>query len=367
MSDSAEIQKYDTEYKNKRRVEAGLPARDPLYTETEVREAMKLFVPVEYKKKIVINEEITATFYNVGHILGASFIKVSVRENNKITEIVFSGDIGQENSPIVQSPSAVGSADYVFIESTYGDREHPKYKAGQEKLLRVIKDTYKKKGKLMIPSFAIERTQELLYSLKSLFDQKLLPRILIYLDSPMAVEATKVFEKYHNFYDDEAKKKLEKYKSVLVFPKVKYSVSREDSIALNSQKRSCIIIAGSGMCTAGRIKHHIKHNIDNPKNTILFVGYQAPGTLGYWIKSGAKEIRLLSAVLPVRAQVESIDSFSGHADYHGLMAWYRSIKPAPKKVFVTHGDEKPALALSERIKETGADTYVPDMNEKLSI
>lgn len=367
MLDAADIQKYDTKHENKRRKRKKLSPRDSLFTKNDVKDVIKLFKIVEYEQEVIISENIKATFYCAGHILGASSIKITVSERNKITDVIFSGDIGQYGTPIIKDPHVMDTADYLFIESTYGDREHFKRERGRKKLLEIIKDVYNKGGKLMIPSFAIERTQELLYDLNELFEKKLVPKVPVFIDSPMAIEATKVFEKYHEFYDKNAKKLLKVDKNLFVFPELKYSLKVQDSIAINSIKKSCIIIAGSGMCTAGRIKHHIKHNISDPKNTILFVGYQVPGTLGYYIKSGAEEVKLLGKRIPVRAKVESIDSFSGHADYHGLLAWFKPIRPFPKKVFITHGDKEAVVAMAERIQNLGVETYVPQMNEKLHL
>jgi metallo-beta-lactamase family protein len=367
LMDSAKIAAHDTEYENKRRIKEGLPKREPIYTEKDVRAAMSLFQVINYNRPVKISRNITATFYDAGHILGAASIMLEMCEGAKNTTIVFSGDLGQTGNPIVRDPETITKADYLFIESTYGDRLHVQVKERKNKFLEVIRATYKKGGKLLIPSFAIERSQELLYDINEFVEKNLMPPINIYLDSPMAIKSTEVFKKHPECYDQEIKALLKSGDNPFTFPGLTYSESTDNSKRLDHLKEPCVIIAGSGMCTGGRIKHHIRQYIDDPKNTILFVGYQVQGTLGYWIKEGRSKIKLLGVEARVRSKVESIDSFSGHADYKGLLNWLKYFTPSPKKVFITHGDEKSAVSLSDKIKKLGIDTYIPGMKDSIRL
>jgi metallo-beta-lactamase family protein len=367
MLDAANIAKHDIENENKRRVLQGLPERSPIYTEDDVKKAMTLFEDVEHHQDIKLGKNIIARFYDAGHILGASFLQLSITEKNKKTKIVFSGDLGQVGTPIVKEIEFIQEADYVFIESTYGDRLHLPVEERRNEFLRIIHETNKKNGNLLIPSFAIERAQELLYDLNEFIEKGMMPKIRVYLDSPMAIKATEIFKKHYEDYNDEVKAIMDSGDNPFHFPGLVYSESVDDSKKINEEKKQYIVIAGSGMCTAGRIKHHILNNIENPKNTILFVGYQVPGTLGYWIKKGEKKVKLLGKVASVNAKVESIDSFSGHADYKGLLEWLGYFYPRPKKVFITHGEEKVAKEFAKKVEKLGIKTYIPSQGEKLVI
>lgn len=367
MMDSAKIAAQDTKEENKRRAKEGLPARKPLYNETDVQKAMKLFKEVTYDQEVEITSNIKAKFYDAGHILGAASIQVEVTEEKKKTTLAFSGDIGQSEGIIVKDTEPIKKADYVFMESTYGDRLHPPIGERQKELLRIIVETYAKKGKLMIPSFAVERTQELLYCIGNFQQEALAPIINVYLDSPMAIKATAVFTKFPEYYNDEIRKSLKKRSNPFSFPKLINTEKMEDSRKINGESSPCIIIAGNGMCSAGRIKQHIKNNIEDPKNTLLFVGYQAEGTLGYWIKNGEKRVHLLGSEVSVNAKIESIEGFSAHADYKGLIKWVKNFSPAPKKVFIVHGEEKESLSLSKKLDKEGYKNYVPALGEKITI
>jgi metallo-beta-lactamase family protein len=365
MMDSAKLAMHDTEHENKRRVQQGLPSREPMYGEYDVKETMKLFRVVEYGKWIKIGEMINAKFHDAGHILGSSSIQLEIDDDGKKKIIVFSGDIGQSDNPIVKDPEIVTKTDYLFIESTYGDRLHSPVKQRKQKLLEAIHDTYKRGGKLMIPSFAIERAQELLYDINEFVEHGLMPKMKVFIDSPMAIKTTEVFKNHPECYDKEIKAVLDSGDNPFSFPGLTYSQSVQQSKAIDNEKNPCIIIAGSGMCTGGRIKYHIKNNIGDEKNTILFVGYQVKGTLGYWIKKGEKKIRLLGTEVEVKARVDDIDSFSAHADYEGLLSWLKHYSPKPKKVFIVHGDEESADFFSQKVKKIGIKAYIPNMREKI--
>jgi metallo-beta-lactamase family protein len=367
MMDSAKIAAHDISWENKKRAKQNLPPREPIYAEKDVHNAMKLFQTVEYHDGIYVNSHIRGEFFDAGHILGASSLKLEIVEEGKKTIVVFSGDLGQKNTPIVKDPEFIDKADYVFIESTYGDRLHEHTVKRGKKFLEIIQATYDKGGKLMIPSFAIERAQELLYDINGFMEKHLMEPETVYLDSPMAIKATEVFRKHPEDYDAEIKKIFDQGDDPFNFEGLKFSRTVEESKAINNTDYPIIIIAGSGMCTAGRIKHHIKNHIDDPKNTILFVGYQVFGTLGYWIKKGEKRIRLLGTEMEVKAKVETIDSFSAHADYEGLLEWLQAFKQKPKKVFIIHGEEDTQKEFAKKVKKIGLDTHIPSRCEKINL
>ena len=367
MMDSAHIAKQDTEEENERRAKQGLPPRKPIYNEIDVQNALKLFRIIEYGQDVKISKDILARFYDAGHILGAASIQLRIKEGKRISLIAFSGDLGQANAVLVKNTTPIPKADYAFIESTYGDRLHPAIEVRKNELLRIINETYKRGGKLMIPSFAVERAQEILYYIGEFMREGLIPRMNVYLDSPMAMKATKVFTEFTKDYNETIQESIGKKQDLFEFPELIYTETTDESKKINGITEPCIVIAGNGMCTAGRIKHHIRNNIENPKNTLLFIGYQAEGTLGYWMKKGQKKIKLLGVQIPVKSKIESIDGFSAHADYLGLTKWAESFSTKPKKLFVTHGEESQSQALAKRLEKIGFKTYVPNMNEELEL
>jgi len=367
MMDSAKISAKDVDHENKRRRREGLPPRKPLYNEGDVKAAMKLFRVVSYGEDVRVTKNILARFYDAGHILGASSVQIQVQEDKKKTLVSFSGDIGQSESVIVKNTEPIIKSDYVFIESTYGDRIHPEIKDREKEFARVINESYRKGGKLMIPSFTVERAQELLYCIGKFKKQGIIPDVEVYLDSPMAMKATEVFSRHPEYYNKRVAESLEENENPFDFPGLIYTRTTNESKALNFINKPCIIIAGNGMCSAGRIKHHIRNSIDNEKNTLLFVGFQVQGTLGYWLKKGERRVRLLGVEVDVNAKIESIDSFSGHADYKELIQWLKNFSPKPKKVFITHGEEEQSLVFSDRIKAEGFDNLVPSMGEMIEL
>jgi metallo-beta-lactamase family protein len=367
MMDSAKIAAQDTEHENRKRAQQGLPARRPLYNEVDVKNAIKLFKTVDYDKDIKITKNIAVRYYDAGHILGAASIQVEVKEGSKVTVLAFSGDIGQSESIIVKNTEPIKKADYVFIESTYGDRLHPPIDERKKELLRVINDTSSRGGKLMIPSFAVERAQEMLYCIAEFLQDKQIPKMPVYLDSPMAAKATAVFTKFPQYYNDEIRHSLKEREDPFSFPELIITESVDESKAINGVKKPCIIIAGNGMCSAGRIKHHIRNNIEDEKNTLLFIGYQAKGSLGYWIKQKEKVIRLLGTQIKVNSKIEAIDGFSAHADYLELIKWLKYYAPKPKKVFICHGEIEEQKAFSKRLDKEGLKNHIPSEGEKLEL
>jgi metallo-beta-lactamase family protein len=367
MMDSANIAAEDTKNENKRRAMEKLPPRKPIYTPADVNDAMRLFVTVKYEENIRITKNIYAKFYDAGHILGSASVQVIVNDMGKNKTIVFSGDLGQENSILVRNSAPIQKADYIFMESTYGDRLHDPIDKRKRELVRVINETYKKGGKLMIPSFAVERTQELLFYIGQFMEDGTIPKMPVFLDSPMAIKSTEVFRKFMRYFNSDVQERFKETNDVFGFPELTMTRSRPESIEINGVSEPCIIIAGNGMCSAGRIKHHIANNISNDKNTLLFVGFQVEGTLGSWIKKGEKNIHLLGKEIEVNAKIESIEGFSAHADRVGLLKWLKNFSVKPKKIFIIHGDEDQQIPLSKTLAKEKYESYIPSLNETIEI
>jgi len=367
MTDSAKIAFEDAVTENKRRAKENLPPRKPIYTLTDVTDAMKLFSTLKYEEKARVTKNIDLQLYDAGHILGSSSAQISVKEKDKTKTVVFSGDLGQENSILVKNTAPIQKADYVFMESTYGDRLHDPRDKRTRELIRVIKETYNRGGKLFIPSFAVERTQELLYNIGQYMEEGAIPKMPVFLDSPMAIRSTDVFRKFMRYFNDDVQERYKETNDVFGFPELTLTKTRAESIEINGVTEPAIIIAGNGMCSAGRIKHHIANNIEDEKNTILFVGFQVEGTLGYWIQKGEKHVHLLGKELEVKAKVESIEGFSAHADKVGLLKWIKNFAPKPKKVFITHGDLEQQEALVKTLAKEKLEAYIPSLNETLEL
>ena len=303
---------------------------------------------------------VRATFRNAGHILGSSFIRLEVDRGDRTVSILFSGDVGRDDKPIIRDPARSLGADYVVIESTYGDRVHDPHDIGTQ-LAEVVNDTVDRGGNVLIPSFAIERAQEVLYHLNELMRSKQIPRLLTFLDSPMAVDVAEVFQRHPELYDEEMTALVKGGHSPFDFPELTFSRSREQSMAINRIRGSAIVIAGSGMCTGGRIKHHLAQHIARKGSTVLFVGYQASGTLGRQILEGREQVRLHGFEHKVRARIARIEGFSAHADRDELTEWLSALQDPPKRVFANHGETDAAEAFREHlVAQTGWDVEVPD-------
>ena len=367
LMDSAEIQEEDAAFKKRRHQKEGRTASHPvvpLYTTEDVQMTMPLVEEVEYESPVQLNNEISVRFRDAGHILGSAMVELSVRENGNIRTLVFSGDIGQRDMPFVRDPSLFESADYVVMESTYGDRDHEDPGSIGELLGRTVRDTAAAGGNVVIPTFAIERAQDLMFHLSRLVHAKAIPPVPVYLDSPMAREVTQAFERHDEFLDDEARGLFASGRNPFRFPGLVIVRTPEESKAINSARGPAVIMAGSGMVTGGRIKHHLALNIARPESTILFVGYQARDTLGRQILEGAPEVRVLGRTLPVRARVTKINGFSAHADRKGLARWLDAFKTPPRRLFVTHGDADVAAKTAERARrERGWTVELPDYLE----
>ena len=371
MLDSAHIQEEDAKYKQKRHKKEGRTVPHevkPLYRQEDAFECFPQLTPVNYETPVNITDGIEATFYDAGHILGASIIRVKANLNGESRSVVFSGDIGREDRPILQDPTVLHHADYVVIESTYGDRVHESYTGVKDDFCEIINATHACGGNIVIPSFSVERAQELLYYLNELTIEKRIPHIMTFLDSPMAVKVTEVFKDHPELFDKETVKLLIDDHSPFEFAGLKMTRKTAESKAINQIKGTVMIIAGSGMCTGGRIKHHLANNIERPESTILFVGYQAFGTLGRRLMEGEKEVRILGQMYPVKARVASIHGFSGHADKNELLDWLTSLTKGPKHTFIVHGEQKVSEKFAKFVTEkTGWKTTVPKYQQTITL
>lgn len=354
LMDAAKIQEEDAAYKKKRHQKegrSGLPTEVPLYTTEDVQMTMPLVEEAAYDEPRELGRGVSVRFRDAGHILGSAMVELSVGVKEGVRTIVFSGDIGQWGSPFVRDPSVFERADYVVMESTYGDRDHEDPGRVDELLGGIIRDTAGAGGNVVIPTFAIERAQDLMFHLSRLVRAKAIPPMPVYLDSPMAREVTLAFERHDEFLDEEARKLFASEEHPFRFPGLVIVRTPEESKAINTARGPAVIMAGSGMCTAGRIKHHLAHNIARPESTILFVGYQARETLGRQILEKATQVRLFGQTFPVRARVAKINSFSAHADRKALGRWLDGFKTPPRRLFVTHGDADVARKTAERIRQ----------------
>ncbi len=369
LLDSAHLQEEDAAFKKRRHEREGRTGphpEDPLYTTEDAKKAITLFSPVDYREPVQVADGIEATFVDAGHILGASIIKIKFTIDGEQRIVVFSGDIGRPDRPILEDPTLVDSADYVLIESTYGDRIHPDAEDIPEKIAEVVNSTHKAGGNIVVPSFAIERAQEILYYLNELLIQDRIPHILVFLDSPMAVRVTEVFKAHPEYFDDEMSKRLHQGMSPFDFPSLVMVKSTEESKAINHIKGTSMIIAGSGMCNGGRIKHHLVSNISRKESTILFVGYQAFGTVGRHIINGARDVRILGKKRKIKARIAQVGGFSAHADKEELLEWVKALKKPPRRVFVTHGEADAAQSFADLISErTGWDVTVPEYQDEV--
>lgn len=350
LRDSAFIQENDVKYVNQRRKKQGQAPFEPLYTEQDVLEALNLFQTIGYRRPIQVMPGVQAHFREAGHMLGSASVTLDVDEYGHFKRLVFSGDIGRRAMPILRDPDLVEGVDFLIMESTYGNRRHETPDQARATLQNAVLDVYQKRAKLIIPSFAVGRTQEIVYALHKLIENKAIPKIDIYVDSPLAVNATEIFRLHPELYDRETLDFLDATNSQdpFGFDSVTYIRNVNASKALNSLDEPAVIISASGMCEAGRILHHLKNNITDPKNTILFVGYQAEHTLGRKILDGQAEVPILGETYPVKARVMKIDGYSAHADHDGLMKWLKAarLRSNLQKLFLVHGEPDSATAFS---------------------
>ena len=371
LIDAAHLQEEDAAYKKKRHAREGRPGHFPeipLYTVADAEASLRLFTPVEYNQTVAIGEGIEATFYDAGHVLGSSMIKLRISQGGEKRSIVFSGDIGRWDRPILHDPSVFHYTDYIVMESTYGDREHEGTGEIGEDLAEIVKSAFAAGGNIIVPSFALQRAQEILYYLNNLLRENRIPHFMVYLDSPMAIKITEVFKQYYELFDKDMRDLISHHQSPFDFPGLKMVETVEESKALNAIKGTVMIIAGSGMCTGGRIKHHLVNNITRPESTIMFIGYQAVGTLGRQIVNGEKEVRIFGQKYPVKARVVQIQGFSAHADRDELLQWLNGLKRPPKKLFVVHGEPESAQHFAAFLREkTGWQVVVPAYQDQVTL
>lgn len=368
LKDSAHIQMFEAEWKNRKAKRAGRPEVVPLYDMNDAMGVLGHFVSCEYHSVINVCEGLKVRFVDAGHLLGSSSIEMWISENTgegvEERKIVFSGDIGPGNRPLIKDPEYLTSADYVVMESTYGDRTHETPPDYAVELARVIRDTFTRGGNLVIPAFSVGRTQEMLYFIRRIKTENLLPEFQnfeVYVDSPLAVEATTIFGKnVQDCFDDTALALVQQGINPIGFPGLRMAITSDESKMINFNEKPKVILSASGMCEAGRIRHHLKHNLWRKDSTILFVGYQVPGTLGNALLNGAKEVKLFGETIEVQAKIENLPGISGHADVNQLTKWVSMFDPKPKRVFIVHGEDKVTEQFAAHIhEELGLDAYAP--------
>lgn len=369
LMDSAKLQEEDAAYKKKRHEREGRKGPHPevpLYCIDDVTISLPLFSPIPYGEAVALGHGIEATFHDAGHVLGSSMITVTVSDSGEQRTVLFSGDVGRPNAPILRDPTTFSRADYVVVEATYGDRLHEKPSAVADHLAEVVNSTLEKGGNIVVPSFALERTQEVLFYLNKLLIDGRIPSLLVFLDSPMATRVTDVFEHHPDLYDQEMSRLVRTNRSPFDLPGLKMVRTTDESKAIQRIKGSAMIIAGSGMCTGGRVKHHLVANISRPQSTVMFVGYQAVGTLGRHIVEGAKEVRILGQQYPVRARIEQIQGFSAHADRDELLGWLSHLKSPPRRVFINHGEPDSCSSFASLLrKQTGWEISLPAYQDEV--
>ncbi len=379
LPDSGHIQETEVEWKNRKRLRAGLEPLPPLYTAEEAEKCLEIFKPVEYDTIVDVADNIQVRYNDAGHMLGSSIIEIWVTENGKTEKIVFTGDLGNNDIPLLDSPTMIEDADYLVMESTYGSRLHMRNDDKAKIFLDVVSETLDHGGRVVIPSFAVGRTQEILYEIDKIKDShkddeefqrkyQQLMKTPVFVDSPLAISATEVFKKNTDLFEEEVQEKLRHGDHPLEFPGLQFTRTADESKALNETYYPSIIISASGMCDIGRIKHHLKHNLWNPASTILFVGYQAPGTLGRTIVDGADKVKIFGEEISVNARVEYIEGYSGHADQEWLLNFVYSFIKKPKHIFLVHGEEESEEVLKGLIeKNTEIPVTIPSFGEKYEV
>lgn len=364
LMDAAHIQEEDAEFKRRRHEREkrrGPFPEVPLYTVDDAKASFPFFTPVNYEEVVPLGDGVKATFYDAGHVLGSSFIVVTVTQDGESRTVLFSGDVGRLNRPILQDPAVFSQIDYLVVESTYGNRTHEAPTNATDSLAEIINSTWQKGGNIIVPTFALQRSQVILYHINELLMENRVPHLLVFLDSPMAISITEVFERHSELFDDEMSQLMRHKKSPFDFPSLKMVQTVDESKALNHIKGTIMILAGSGMCTGGRIKHHLVTNISRRESTVLFVGYQASGTLGRLIVDGAKRVRILGQYYPVRARIAQLHGFSAHADKNELLQWLSNLKSAPRRVFLVHGETEAIKQFGQFLKEnTGWEIAMPE-------
>jgi len=373
LMDSAHIQEQDAEYVNKKRMRANQPPVEPLYTQEDALKALGYFHSVNYDRPTQIMPGVTLSYVDAGHMLGSAIVTLHIEDHEKSRDVtlVFSGDLGQPGLPILRDPTVIPAADILIMESTYGDRLHDKYGDSIKDLERIVVETYRRGGIVIVPAFAVGRTQELVFALHQLSSANKIPKLPIYVDSPLAVNVTAVFSAHPEAYDDETRAFLSGIKGAdpFGFEGLTYTHSVEESKQLNFLSTPAVIISASGMAEAGRIQHHLKNHIEDPKNTVLIAGYQAENTLGRKIQDKQPVVNIFGEPYHLRAQVETITGFSGHADRNGLLGWAGEIDKRPRQTFLVHGEDGPLNALAQGLKDQDGyeNVHIPNLHEMFEV
>jgi len=370
LRDSAYIQEHDVAYVNKKRARKGLPPVEPIYTHADAVASLEHFVSVGYGRPVIVAPGVRCTFLDAGHILGSAIILLEIEEGQRRTRLLFSGDLGRTRMPILRDPTPAPPADVLIIESTYGNRLHPPHEEAEEQLRDLIGETCSRGGKVVIPAFSVGRTQEIVYSLHRLASAHQLPDVPIFVDSPLAVNATAIFRLHPECYDEELRTFIaqDRHPDPFGFDRLRYIRNVGDSKALNDLDGPAVIISASGMCEAGRVQHHLKHNVGDPRSAVLIVSWQAPHTLGRRLVERRETVKIFGQEYRVRARVETINGYSAHADRNGLLGWAEPIVRDLRHVFVVHGDPEPAAALADGLRQLGArDVAVPEQGNVFQV
>ncbi|WP_312652718.1 MBL fold metallo-hydrolase [Proteiniclasticum sp.] len=368
LMDSAYIHEQDAEWDNKKRQRKGLDPIEPLYTAKDAEGSLTLFESLDFNQPRELFEGFRMNFLEAGHMLGAAITEIFIKEEERKIKLVYSGDLGNQGIPLMKEPVEVTEADFLIMESTYGNRLHPDVNIEHEELIKIINDTYRRGGNVVIPSFAVGRTQELIYILNEFQEAGKLERgVKVYVDSPLASRSTAIFKEYSRYFDAESQEKMRKGDDVLDFRNLFFTESVEDSMELNRTNKGLVIISASGMATAGRIRHHLKHNLWRSECCVVFVGYQAQGSLGRILQDGAKSVTLFGEEIAVNAKIHSFSGLSGHADRRGLYNWVKAIKKAPKEIFLTHGDPEASTALKELLANDGYNVRIAKFGDIVPI
>ena len=378
LPDSGHIQEMENEWQNRKRTRKGLDPEPPLYTAQDAIKTQEIFEPIKYDEIIDIDDNLHVRFNDAGHMLGSAVIEIWADENGKRTKAVFTGDLGNNDIPLLSEPTMIDDADYLVMESTYGGRLHNRDENKAYEFLRIVSETLDKGGTVVIPSFAVGRTQEILYELNTLKETiqdeefkkefETLMKAPVYVDSPLAISATEIFQDNMDLFDEETQAVIKSGDNPLEFPGLQFTRTAEESKELNSKDESAIIISASGMCEVGRIKHHLKHHIWNPNSTILFVGYQAEGTLGRKIVDGAEKVKIFGEEIAVNARIEYLEGYSGHADQEWLLNFIYSFLKKPKTIFLVHGEPEGQITLKQKIQgTTQIPVIIPEYGEQYEL
>lgn len=364
LMDSAHIQKKDAEFFNKRIADHPNEYITPIYTQEDAEKSLKQFIAINYNRPFHLTDGVKLTFLDAGHVLGSAVVVLDITEDGKERRLVFSGDIGRKHIPILRDPARVNGADILIMESTYGNRTHDPIEVADEQLEQAVNDIYKRKGKMIIPAFSLERSQEILYSLKFLFKENRIPRLPVYVDSPLTVKVTDVFRLHPECFDEEMQMLFDSRNDPFDFPDLTMIRSKEASQGLNQEDGPMVIIAASGMCEGGRVLHHLRNNIQNPNNMVLIVGFQAQNTLGRKIVERQQTVRIFGVEHDLEAEVRVIQAYSGHADKHGLEEFALASKESLQHTFLVHGEPESLSVLSDRLTSLGfKDVNVPDRGQ----